>query len=97
MLAFALAHAGLLAGVVLVLAVGAGFLFSRLGAQFVRKLDEGSIATMVGASTSFDMKPGGLHCEIRLPRPDGGSAQHSANRANGDEPTMLPTRPDDLP
>ena len=44
---FALAHTGLLAGVALLLAIGAGFLFSRLGAEFVPKLDEGSIATMV--------------------------------------------------
>ena len=44
---FALAHTGLIAGVALVLAIGAGFLFSRLGAEFVPKLDEGSIATMV--------------------------------------------------
>ena len=44
---FALAHTLLIAGVALALAVGAGFLFSRLGAEFVPKLDEGSIATMV--------------------------------------------------
>ncbi|MBH0619253.1 efflux RND transporter permease subunit, partial [Salmonella enterica] len=36
---FALAHTLLLAGVALALAVGAGFLFSGLGAEFVPKLD----------------------------------------------------------
>lgn len=44
---FALAHTFLLAGVALALAIGAGFLFAGLGAEFVPKLDEGSIATMV--------------------------------------------------
>lgn len=44
---FALAHTLLLAGVALALVVGAGSLFSGLGAEFVPKLDEGSIATMV--------------------------------------------------
>ena len=44
---FALGHTWLVAGVALILAVGAGFLFMGLGAEFVPKLDEGSIATMV--------------------------------------------------
>ena len=44
---FALAYVWLISGVALALAVGAGILFSRLGAEFVPKLDEGSIATMV--------------------------------------------------
>ncbi len=44
---FALRHTWLVTGVALVLAVGAGFLFMGLGAEFVPKLDEGSIATMV--------------------------------------------------
>ena len=44
---FALGHTWLVAGVALVLAVGAGFVFMGLGAEFVPKLDEGSIATMV--------------------------------------------------
>ena len=44
---FALARTGLISIVALALAAGAGVLFSRLGAEFVPKLDEGSIATMV--------------------------------------------------
>ncbi len=44
---FGLAHTGLIAVVALVLAIGAGFIFNGLGAEFVPKLDEGSLATMV--------------------------------------------------
>ena len=44
---FGLAHTWLITGVAVALAIGAGFIFSGLGAEFVPKLDEGSIATMV--------------------------------------------------
>jgi len=46
-LEFALAHTWLLSGIAVLLMAGAGTLFSGLGAEFVPKLDEGSIATMV--------------------------------------------------
>ncbi len=53
---FALARTALVAGVSLALAVGAFMLFGGLGAEFVPKLDEGSITTMVykPVGTSLD-------------------------------------------
>ncbi len=44
---FGLAHTVLISVVALALAIGAGIIFNGLGAEFVPKLDEGSIATMV--------------------------------------------------
>jgi len=46
-LSFALERLGVVAAVALVLLVGAGVLFARLGGEFTPKLDEGSITTMV--------------------------------------------------
>lgn len=59
-------------------------------AGFGRQLIEEALPYQLGATTSFDLRPGGIECLISLPLPAGASAGPEADNPPGDGAPLFP-------